>query len=37
MWAVVLAMVLLKERLGQYALAGAVLGVAGIFATWAFR
>ena len=37
MWAVVLAMVLLKERLGRYALAGAVLSVAGIFVTLAFR
>ena len=37
MWAVVLAMVLLKERLDRYGLAGAVLSVAGIFVTLAFR
>ena len=37
MWAVVLAMVLLKERLDRYALAGAALSVAGIFVTLAFR
>jgi len=37
MWAVVLAMVLLKERLGRYALAGAVLSVVGILLTLAFR
>ena len=37
MWAVVLAMVLLKERLDRYGLAGAALSVAGIFVTLAFR
>ena len=37
MWAVVLAMVLLKERLDRYALVGASLSVAGIFVTLAFR
>jgi len=37
MWAVVLAMVLLKERLDRYGLAGAVLSVAGIFVTLTFR
>jgi drug/metabolite transporter (DMT)-like permease len=30
-------MVLLKERLDRYGLAGAVLSVAGIFVTLAFR
>ena len=37
MWAVVLAMVLLKERFDRYALAGTALTVAGIFVTLAFR
>ena len=37
MWAVVLAMVLLKERFDRYALAGAALTVAGIFVILAFR
>ena len=37
LWAVVLAMVLLKERLDRYGLAGAALSVAGIFVTLAFR
>jgi len=37
MWAVVFAMALLKERLNQYALAGAVLSVGGIFVTLVFR
>jgi drug/metabolite transporter (DMT)-like permease len=37
MWAVVLATVLLRERLSKYALAGAALSVAGIFVTLALR
>ena len=37
MWAVVFATIVLRERLGKYALAGALLSMAGIFVTLAFR
>lgn len=37
MWAVLLAAILLRERLTRFALGGAVLSVTGIFVTLAFR
>lgn len=37
MWAVVFATIVLRERLGRYAIAGALLSMAGIFVTLAFR
>ena len=37
MWAVVFATIVLRERLGRYALGGALLSMAGIFVTLAFR
>ena len=37
MWAIVFAAILLRERLTRFALGGAVLSMAGIFVTLAFR